>query len=153
VEKPQPTLLRPAAADLDFNKTYLKPRAAVGAQPSPAGVVVVNIHYLWKDPGQDFTQFFLEHMRPQLEAAGLPVIAAFVPERTPNNFPRLIVRQSENVFVWFTRVADAEAFHTGMQRVTARSEWTHDIAPRLAQLEERATQVLTLAPTSRSALR
>jgi hypothetical protein len=146
-------LLRPAAVDLDFNKAYLKSRAAVGARPAAAGVVVVNIHYLWKDPAQDFTKFFLEHVRPQLEAAGLPVIGAFVPERTPNNFPRLVVRQSENVFVWFTRVADAEGFRSAMSRATARAEWRRDIAPRLNQLEERATQVLTLAPTARSTLR
>jgi quinol monooxygenase YgiN len=146
-------LLRPAAADLDFNKTYSKARAQVAAQPTPAGVVVVSVHYLWKDPGQGFTRFFLEHMRPQLESTGLPVIAAFVPERTPNNFPRLVVRQSENVFVWFTRVNDAEAFRSAMGRAQARNEWTRDVAPHLAQLEERATQVLVLAPTSRSELR
>jgi hypothetical protein len=146
-------LLRPAAAGLDFNQAYLKARAPVGAQPGTAGVVVVNVHYLWKDPGQDFTRFFLEHVRPQLEASGLPVIGAFVPERTPNNFPRLPVRQTENVFVWFTRVSDANAFRVGMQRATASTAWTHDIAPRLERLEERATQVLVLAPTPRSALR
>jgi quinol monooxygenase YgiN len=146
-------LLRPAAADLDFNETSFKPRAQVGARPTPAGVVVANVHYLWKDPDRAFTCFFLDHVRPQLAAAGLPVIAAFVPERTPNNFPRLVVRQSENVFVWFTRVNDAEAFRAAMGRAQARNEWTRDVAPQLAQLEERATQVLMLAPTRRSSLR
>jgi len=146
-------LLRPAASGLDFNDTYSKSRAAIGASPAPAGVVVVNIHYLWKDPAQEFAQFFLEHVRPQLEAAGVPVIGAFVPERTPNNFPRLPVRQAENVFVWFTRAPDAGAFRSAMGRAMARNVWVHDIAPRLQQFEERPAQVLELAPTPRSALR
>lgn len=146
-------LLRPAAPGFDFDRKDLSPRAPVGAQPGPAGVVVVNIHYLWKDPAQDFTPFFIEHVRPQLESAGLRVIGAFVPERTPNNFPRLPVRQAENVFVWFTRVSDAGAWRGAMQRVTTGEAWTRDVAPRLGSLEERATQVLMLAPTARSALR
>ena len=146
-------LLRPAAAGLDFNDTYSKPRAAIGASAGPAGMVVVNIHYLWKDPAQEFAPFFVEHVRPQLEAAGVPVIGAFVPERTPNNFPRLPVRQSENVFVWFTRVPEAGAFRSAMGRAMARNVWVRDIAPRLQQLEERPAQVLELAPTPRSALR
>ena len=146
-------LLRPAVAGLDFNGSYLKMRAPVGATPAPAGLVVVNVHYLWKEPAQDFTRFFVERVRPQLESAGLPVIGAFVPERTPNNFPRLPVRQAENVFVWFTRVSDAEAFRSGMRRATAGEAWQRDVAPRLHDFEERATQVLMLAPTARSALR
>ncbi|MBS0422072.1 MAG: NIPSNAP family protein [Proteobacteria bacterium] len=146
-------LLRPAAAGLDFNNKYSKPRAAIGASAGPAGMFVVNIHYLWKDPAQEFAGYFLEHVRPQLEGAGVPVIGAFVPERTPNNFPRLPVRQTENVFVWFTRAADIGAFRAAMGRATASNEWVHDIAPRLQQFEERPAQVLELAPTPRSALR
>lgn len=146
-------LLRPAAAGLDFNETYLKPRAAPGASPAPAGVVVVSIHYLWKDPAQEFVRFFVEQVRPQLEASGVPVIGAFVPERTPNNFPRLVVRQAENVFVWFARAPDIAAFRAAMGRAMAGKAWAHDIAPRLQNFEERATQVLELAPTPRSELR
>lgn len=143
-------LLKPAAGR-DF--APLPPRAGIGAAPRPRGMVVATIHYLWKDPGESFATFFDTHMRPALEAAGLPVLGAFVPETRPNNFTRLPVRQSEKVFVWFTRVASQAAYVEAEARLQVLPAWRDSVAAPLADAEERPPQILRLEPTPRAALR
>jgi hypothetical protein len=128
-------------------------RAPVGAASPPHGMVVATIHYLWKDPGESFAAFFETRMRPVLAAAGMPVLGAFVPETQPNNFTRLPVRQSEKVFVWFTRVADQAAYAHAQARLRASPAWRDTIAATLADAEERPPQILRLDPTPRAALR
>jgi hypothetical protein len=139
-------LLRPATPGHGF-APRAAPRAAPGAEAPPAGLVVATIYYLWQDPAEGFAAAFDAELRPALEAAGLPVLAAFTPEASPNNFPALPVRQGEKVFVWFTRVADPAAYDAAMRRFRRRAR------PALDDALERAPQVLRLAPTPRSALR
>jgi hypothetical protein len=142
-------LLKPATRALAFTL----PR---GPRPSVAGdggVVVATIYYLWKDPAEGFAAFFAEQMAPQLAAAGLPVLGAYVPENAENTFPRLPVRQHEKVFVWFTRADDQAAYAAKLDRLRARPGWRDGIAPTLLDHQERSAQVLRLAPTPRSMLR
>ena len=143
-------LLKPASGR-DFAPAAA--RAVIGASALPHGMVVATIHYLWKDPGEGFATFFESRMRPALEAAGLPVLGAFVTETQPNDFPRLPVRQSEKVFVWFTRVVDQAAYDRAQAMLHALPAWRDGIAAALADAEERAPQILRLAPTPRAALR
>lgn len=128
-------------------------RAPIGAASPPHGMVVATIHYLWKDPNELFASFFETRMRPVLEAAGMPVLGAFVPETQTNNFPRLPVRQGEKVFVWFTRVADQAAYVRAQARLHTLPAWRGTVAAGLADAEERPPQVLRLVPTPRAALR
>ncbi|MDB5710997.1 MAG: hypothetical protein JWL96_3067 [Sphingomonas bacterium] len=128
-------------------------RAGIGAAPPPRGMVVATIYYLWKDPDAGFAAFFESRMRPALEKTGMPVLAAFVPETQPNNFSRLPVRQGEKVFVWFTRVASQGAYAHAVAQLHALPAWREDVAPKLADAEERAPQILRLEPTPRAALR
>jgi hypothetical protein len=81
------------------------------------------------------------------------MIAAYIPERTPNNFPRLPVRQSENVFVWFTRLATTDHLINERSALADLPPWTVEVATRLADFQERSVQRLVLEPTPRSALR
>jgi len=129
------------------------PRPAPGARITPKSVVVVNIFYLWKDPGEGFTSFFLDEVAPRLAAGGLPVLGAYVTETSENTFPRLPVRQSEKVFVWFTRAADPAHYDSALRRVTTGRDWREAVEAALADYEERSTQTLYLSPTPRSALR
>jgi len=140
-------LLRPAAPDLGF----VAPERGRGGKGDH--LVVATIHYLWKAPDEGFVRFFRERMRPALEGAGLPVLAAYVPEEAPNNFPRLPVRQGEKLFVWFTRVADRGAFDSATAALGRSTTWKESGAAELADREERAAQLLWLAPTPRSRLR
>jgi hypothetical protein len=142
-------LLKPATPALAF----APPK---GPRPDPAGeggLVVATIHYLWKDPTEGFTAFFADRIAPELEAAGLPVLGAYVPENAQNTFPQLPVRQHEKVFVWFTRAEHAGAYEAARRRLLARPAWRSALRPALAGHEERHAQVLRLAPTPRSRLR
>lgn len=145
-------LLRPAWAESGF-AAPIGTRPAPGAPAAPAGTVIVTIYYLWKAPEEGFARFFHERVAPRLAAAGLPVLAAYVPEAQPNNFPRLPVRQGEKLLVWFTRTADRAAFDRAMARLAGSPEWRREVALGLADAQERPAQILHLAPTPRSLLR
>lgn len=137
-------LLKPATPGHGFG-----PAAPRIDPPKPGGLVVATIYYLWAEPSEGFAAAFDAKARPELEAAGLPVLAAFAPEPTPNNYPRLPVRQGEKVFVWFTRVDSPAAYAAAQKRLAARPA----LKAALDGYLERAPQVLRLEPTPRSALR
>jgi len=142
-------LLRPAAAELALVAPPTSTRSEPGSQPDAAGLLVVTIYYLWKDPAEGFTGFFQSRLAPELAGAGLPVLGAYVAEPTPNNFPALPVRQHEKIFVWCTRVSDASAYEQAQASLRAKGS----LNAELADYQERPAQVLRLAPTSRSLLR
>jgi hypothetical protein len=145
-------LLRPAWTGGGFAEPA-GTRPAPGAPAPAAGTVIATIYYLWKAPDEGFATFFRDRVAPGLAAAGLPVLAAYVPEAQPNNFPRLPVRQGEKLLVWFTRTADRAAFDRAMARLARSPGWRREVAPGLADAQERPAQVLHLAPTPRSLLR
>lgn len=140
-------LLRPAAAGLAFAPQQSSARPKLNAPASSAGLIVATIYYLWKDPTEGFTEFFQTQLVPACATAGLPVLGAYVTETTPNNFPRLPVRQNEKVFVWFTRAKDTSDYEKALAKLDAR------LISELKAHQERQAQVLRLAPTSRSLLR
>lgn len=145
-------LLRPATAELTLRSPPPAERAQFGASPAPAGIIVVTIYYLWKDPAEGFTKFFVDELRPEIVAAGMPVLGAYVIEPMPNDFPKLPVRQHEKVFVWFTHAADA-ASHDKLLRALRERLAGADPGRELARHQERQAQILRLAPTPRSTLR
>ena len=133
-----------------------------GAVPSPhgpgsdggTGLVLLHLCYLWKDPADPedgFARFFEHEVVPVIEAAGLPVIGSFIPERSPNNFPRLPVREGEKVFVWMTRAADADDWALRWSACRHAPAW-RALAPRWLDAQERAPQILRLRPSVGSAL-
>jgi hypothetical protein len=146
-------LLRPAASALRLQSPPAMERAQFGVTPAAAGLVVVTIYYLWKDPAEGFTKFFIDELQPQIKAAGLPVLGAYVIESTPNDFPKLPVRQHEKVFVWLTRAADAATYDKSQQALRERLTSANSIGHELAKHQERQAQILRLAPTPRSTLR
>lgn len=141
-------LLRPVTPELVIKVPPASERARVGDKPSTAQTIIATIYYLWKDPGEGFTQFFTTKLAPELATAGMPVLGAYVTETTPNNFPALPVRQHEKVFVWLTRSQDAASYDRAQTRLHGT-----ELGRELKDYQERAPQVLRLAPTSRSLLR
>jgi quinol monooxygenase YgiN len=142
-------LLRPASPDSGFR--LHRPRAAQG-KAAPAGMVVLTIHYLWRQPDEGFTTFFTNQYGPALQRAGLPIEAALVREEAANNFPRLPVREGEKLFVWATRVDSEAAWQAALARLHQDKQWPN-IQKQLFDLEERPAQRLLLHPTPRSRLR
>ena len=137
-------LLRPAAPGLAFVE---------GSRNSaPArDLVFASIEYLWKSPDEGFTQFFELRLMPALRAAGLDVIAGYVPEEAENNFPRLPIRR-EKLFVWFARGSTKNAVDHALQRLGRNAQGRRLLA-ELREFEERDPQQLRWRATPRSALR
>lgn len=105
-------------------------RAPQGATEIPNGFFVANIDYL--DAAADPS--LADEVRAKLTKAGITAFAIGVTESTPNDFPRLPVRD-EHVLVWFALFPD-EASYRRVGRITE--------APR--------QEVLRLQPTPRSGL-
>ena len=112
---------------------------------APAGLVTATIYHL-KSPAKEVAKLFEEMVRPDLEAAGIHLLASFVPEVTRNNFPRLPVREGEAVLVWFAAFADdadLQSHRPAMDRA----------AQRLGPMLSRDPEQLRLKPTARSLIR
>lgn len=132
--------------------------AARATLPATPGFIALHVCGLWKDPADPadpadgFAAFFEREVVPVLEAAGLPVIGSFIPERAPNNFPRLPVREGEKLFVWMARAADADEWAARWSACRASASW-RAIEPRWRDAQERPPQILRLRPDSGSSIR
>lgn len=139
-------LLRPAWPGSGFRP------AARSSAKAPARLVVVSIHYLWKQPDEGFTAFFKDRLAPALGRAGFHIDAALVREESANNFPRLPVREGEKLFVWATAVESEAAWKTALGHLMRDPAWSQ-LRAELLGFEEREAQRLMLDPTSRSRMR
>jgi NIPSNAP len=144
-------LLRPAGDGAGFPLPNGRP--ANGDPERPGGVLTATLYSFAHavDPG--FPAWFAADVVPVLEKAGATVLARLVTEPAPNTFPRLPVREGENVFVWFAVYPDAAAHGAFLRRLESMPEWRTVLAPRLRSLTQGASEHLTLLPTRRSALR
>ena len=143
-------LLKPAGPDQGLAHHATRPAPGAAA---PAGLIVANFWRLWGEPDAAFAKAFDRDVRPELEAAGLQVIGVYLPERSPNTFPRLPVREGEKLFVWFARSPSEAAYEAALKRLEARPGWKAKVAPLLADQLESPPLVRRLSPTPRSALR
>jgi len=139
-------LLKPPlnAARLD-----LPPRQPDGTDLGPASLIGITIQALDAPPPADFAARFEGEVRPTLEAAGAAVLGWMVTEAAENSFPRLPVREGEQVLAWIGRFADvsAQAEHL----VRAERAGLGDgfgLASRRGVIQR-----LRLEPTARSRLR
>jgi len=145
-------LLHPAAESGGIDLGGLERAAAGAGAGADRGLVVVAVYSLDDATANAFPAFFEQQLRPALEHGGVPVAAVFETETSPNNFPRLPVREGERVFVWIARFADRQHGEAALQALTQSAQWHGQIVPELGR-RAKATQVLRLAPTSRSLLR
>lgn len=141
-------LLRPARPGSGFGLDTT-PRPSVGASRSGAGMVTATICYLEASAGDRFLGFFENEVAPKLAAAGGPVLAYFVTEPSRNTFPRLPVREGENVFVWFTGFSRPNAHG---EHLAALERLSPRLSEQLAARLKRGPEVLRLSPTPRSRL-
>jgi hypothetical protein len=144
-------LLKPAASDtgLPWGASL---RARIGEAERPGGAVVTGTVYSLTTPAGAFAAWFRTDVVPALAAAGISVLAQFVTEPAPNSFPRLPVREGENVFVWFARHSDLPAQRAALQKLEQSPAWRTRILPKLRALTKGDPEQLVLAPTQRSLL-
>lgn len=145
-------LLRPVPRNGGVDLGGLKRAAAGGPAGDDRGLVVVAVYSLDVATADAFPAFFAQQLLPALERGGMPIAAAFETEASPNNFPRLPVREGERVFVWIARFADRQRGDATLRGLTRSAQWKEQIVPELTR-RAKATKVLRLAPTPRSLLR
>jgi quinol monooxygenase YgiN len=145
-------LLKPARPDSGLR---LDPtRRATPATPStPGGLVVATVYSFAAPVDARFVDFFETSVAPALTAAGATLQGRFVTEASENSFPRLPVREGENVFVWIASFADAAAYAAHRARLSNDRRWTGGLVPALESWLSKPPEVLELTPTPRSLLR
>ena len=143
-------LLRPARPASGFFIRNDRPR--VGAKENAKGLVVANIYYCDEPVTEDFIGFFENRVKPALADAAASVLSYFVTENSTNTFPRLPVREGENVFVWFSSFQDQPAYADHEAALSRAQRWQSDVSKELARRLKRS-EVLKLSPTVRSRLR
>ncbi|MDI9238049.1 NIPSNAP family protein [Lysobacter sp. LF1] len=145
-------LLRPARMDSGFAPAA-RERAAVGSVSPSNGVIEAGVCAL-DMPAQDgFLERFERQLAPRLRAAGADLIGVYVTEASANTYPRLPVREGEQVLVWFARFADVDAHHRYETALLGDGEWRTAVAQALLHGLKQPPQRMRLSPTDRSELR
>jgi hypothetical protein len=142
-------LLKPAGLASGPRGTGLAPDGST----APGGIVVATIYHFAGPVDARFVDFFESGLSPALSAAGARLQAQYVTEPAENTFPRLPVRQGENVFVWIASFADEAAYAAYQARLQRDRKWTESLLPALQSWLAKPPQVLELTPTRRSRLR
>lgn len=144
-------LLRPVSPSHGFTLSDVE-RPPPGASALPASLVVAAIHPLEGPAGGALPSALGSDVLPALAAAGARPLATFRTEPAPNDFPRLPVREGENVFVWFAAFGDAAAHEALDDRLSRSREWKRVHEALRAELRA-PVEALRLLPTARSLLR
>lgn len=145
-------LLRPAWPDSGFSLEPPDRRPALQSD-IPQGIIAATIYYFAEPVSADFLGFFKNVIAPVLTEAGARFLGFFATEHSPNNFPRLPLREGENVFVTFSGFRELEAYDRFMTALGRDPQWRMEIYPGLLRQLQTRPQVLRLQPTSRSLLR
>jgi len=145
-------LLRPASATgaIDLRGLARKP---AGAPADAPGLVVAAVYPVEAADADEFKRWFDRDMKPALRQAGIRIAGWFETDPTPNNFPRLPVREGEHVLVWVARFGDRQSGDAALHELTRTTLWRNTLGPGLQRRLHGAPQLLRLEPTARSRLR
>ena len=142
-------LLRPAHARSGI---ALEGRTRLVGAGVRAERIVATISPLRQRADAARSALFDSAVAPALAAAGARVIGHYVTETQANTYPRLPVREGENVSVWLTSFPNDDAYARAQVRLFASAAWQDAMARWNGGLAG-APEVLKLAPTPRSLLR
>jgi hypothetical protein len=109
-------------------------------------LVDVTVFNLNAEADSTLLDFCREHMTSVLRRGGALAQGWYVTEPGPNNFPRLPVREGENVLVGVAVLEDRSVWQT------VQEDWQRVIAPTLSQWLKTPPHSMTLTPTTRSAI-
>jgi hypothetical protein len=126
-------------------------RPPLGSQAKQDGFIVATIYYFDEHLPAGFISYFESTINPALINAGASVLAYFVTEDSPNTFPRLPVREGENVFVWYAGFRNEEAYQSHLEELERSKIWKDEMKFLNRKLK-RKPEVLRLSPTPRSRL-
>jgi hypothetical protein len=139
-------LLRPLRPHSGFALDRVLP--PLGSMKIPEGLIVATIYYPENGKRDEFNALVESALAPALRRAGASILALLVTESSPNNFPRLPVREGEDVLVCFTAFADEAAYNRHLDAL-AHQPHSNDLLRELGSLT-RKTETWKLRPTARS---
>ncbi|WP_051581023.1 NIPSNAP family protein [Pseudonocardia acaciae] len=147
-------LLKPVRPDSGFALDDPAQRPPIDSD-APDGVVIATIHHFEKPVSTAFVDFYETVVLPVLRDSGAHrLLGMFETKHSPNNFPRLPIREGENVFVTFTGFKNVEKYHEFMTALGRnRKTWKERVYPELTGQLLMPPRTLRLAPTTRSQLR
>lgn len=145
-------LLKPARPGSGF-APVAETRAATGSTAAVSTAFCAGICALGAPAQDHFVEVFERTLAPLLEATGATLLATYVTDPSANTFPRLPVREGEQVFVWFARFEDAAALDRHLAALPDDTQWRKAIADALFGELREPPKLLRLAPTPRSELR
>jgi hypothetical protein len=128
-------------------------RSPVGATAVPDCLVVANVWPLDPETEEEFPAYFDGKVAQVLREAGATILATYATEHSPNNYPRLEIREGEYVFVWLAWFRDAKAYEEFCATLARSERWAGEIAGALAGLMAGEPEVRRLVPTARSRMR
>ncbi|MFF5263604.1 NIPSNAP family protein [Actinomadura viridis] len=143
-------LLRPSAPGAGFRPRDGRPPVGSARPPSR---LMVTLYFLNAPADDAFLRFFDAHVSPLMAETGAAPIATLVTEPAENTFPRLPVREGENVFAWFAAFENADRLREHRERLARSPAWTVKTLPRLIDYLSAPAEQWRLAPTARSLLR
>ncbi len=145
-------LLRLARPSSGFSEVARPDGQTALGRDAGKGLLSATIYHLKRPAEGAFVDFFETQLVPVLRRAGAPVDAYYTTEPSPNNFPRLPVREREHVLVWFSRFPDPGAYQRYAMRFRHSEGLRAAPAQRLAGFLRSDPEIHGLLPTSRSRL-
>ena len=139
-------LLRPASAGIALPIEAWQR----GGAAAPQGGLLAVVCPLASAPGARFGDAFRHAMAPAFARRGATLAGCYVSESSPNNFPRLPVREGAPVFVWLARFERLDACRRHAAELVRSFGGLDGIAGDLATRLVAPPQVLRLAPTAGS---
>jgi hypothetical protein len=144
-------LLRPARPISGFAST-IRPAERALHRDASGDLLAATIYYLEEPAEVAFLDFFEGELAPALRAAGASIDAYYTTEPSPNNFPRLSVRENEPVLVWFSGFSNARAHRSFAGRFQRSAHVRPEVTNRLAGFLRAEPETHRLVPTARSRL-
>jgi hypothetical protein len=115
-------------------------------------LTVVSVLALAEPAEDGLLSWFEANVEPLLAGAGSPLVALLVADPSPNSFPRLPVREGEQVLVRVSGFSGEAAFAKHRAALHGSVDWAA-VSGELARRTRGSGQLLRLAPTPRSRLR
>jgi len=142
-------LLRPSPGTCGFplKDTHRPP---MGSRRKQAGFVAATVYYFEAPIEPDFIRYFEDTIRLALIETDAHILAYFVTEDSPNTFPRLPVREGENVFISFMGFHDQETYKNHLAKLRESKPWTQEISKYLTKHLKGKPELLRRTPTPRS---
>jgi hypothetical protein len=144
--------LRPAHPRSGFVLPFGGRRAPREARGNGPGFMAATLCALRPGASFDAADFFVSRLKPGLAELGAERCACFVTEPATNTFPRLPVREGENMLAWFTLFAHEDAWCRHASAAGDSPRWQHEVLAPLQPLLASPAETLRLVPTARSQL-